>query len=176
MYANSIKSVVRFFLFAKSRLYKYPYGLQNLDNDLKRIIEVGYFESSTILRGKNIGKNHFVLWEKWNFTRGRTVLFAMAFFSGSVVVRKNRTYIVGTIYPQISGIFFFYLSLLMFCAILGMHSFGKSIKEIYFVLPVLGFLTIISLISCLYFRSRVKDSVVQELELEEVQQLHPLKP
>ncbi len=63
---KEMKSFLRKIFFAKSYLYLYPYSSLNLDNDLERIYEVEYFDRNTILRGKNISKNQFSLWEKWN--------------------------------------------------------------------------------------------------------------
>ncbi|PKP45049.1 MAG: hypothetical protein CVT94_19130, partial [Bacteroidetes bacterium HGW-Bacteroidetes-11] len=76
-----MKSLIRKILFEKSYLYLYPYSSLNLDNDLERIYEAEYFDRKTILRGKDISKNQFSLWEKWDFFRGHHSFDALGFFS-----------------------------------------------------------------------------------------------
>tara|TARA_R110002072_G_scaffold256332_1_gene415135 strand:+ start:34 stop:531 length:498 start_codon:yes stop_codon:yes gene_type:complete len=160
-----MKSVLRKIFFAKSYLYSYPYSSLNLQNDLERIHEDKYFKRNSILRGKRISNDQFLLWEKWNFFRGMHSYDGLSFFSGKIHDTQEKTNIVGTIYPNPIILFAFYFPIIILCFMLFDLITKKVIEvklEFYFII---GLFILLSLLSIFYFRKRIQKSVEQELKL-----------
>ncbi|GAP44003.1 hypothetical protein TBC1_112162 [Lentimicrobium saccharophilum] len=163
---KEMKSFIRKLFFAKSYLYLYPYSSLNLDNDLERIYEAEYFDRNTILRGKDISKNQFSLWEKWNLFRGYHSFDALGFFSGTKFNHQNRTYIIGTIYPNpIMLIGFYFTTLTLGFILYSRVSTNGSYEILEMILPI-GILSIVLFSSLLYFRRRIGNSVEQKLKIK----------
>jgi hypothetical protein len=161
-----MKSLIRKILFAKSYLYLYPYSSLNLDNDLERIYEAEYFDRKTILRGKDISKNQFSLWEKWDFFRGHHSFDALGFFSGTKFNHQNNTYIIGTIYPNpMMVIGFYFTTIALGFVLFNEGSINSSFENPELILPI-GIMSIVFLISLLYFRRRIRNSVEEELKIK----------
>ena len=160
-----MKAILRKTLFAKSCLYLYPYSSLNLDHDLDRIYESGYFSRNTILRGKKVAENQFSLWEKWDFFRGNDSFDALAFFSGTMFEDNNKTYIIGTIYPNpITVIGFYFTALAFLLTLLYQMTTSGSALDFQVIIP-LGLLSLILLSMTLYFRWRIQKSVERELQI-----------
>lgn len=161
-----MKSFLRKILFAKSNLYFYPFSSLNLDNDLERIYEAEYFDRNTLLRGKDITQNQFSLWEKWNFFRGFHSFDALGFFSGTKFNDQNKTYIMGTVYPNPIIVIGFYLATLILCfLLLNEAKMNGGSENLEVILPI-GIFSIILLSSLLYFRRRIQKSVEHELKIK----------
>lgn len=157
-----MKSILRRILFVNSYLYHYPYSLLNLDNDLDRIYRTRYFNYNTILRGKKVSENQFSLWEKWNIYHGYNSFDALSFFSGTIYDDQNKTYIIGTIYPNPIIVIVFYFIIFILTLIL----YKNKITEFLGLFVSFGIISILLLVIILYFRRRVRSTVEYELQLE----------
>ena len=160
-----MKTILRKILLAKSCLYVYPYSSLNLDHDIERICESGYFSRNTILRGKRLTINDFLLWEKWNFFRGNDTSDALAFFSGTKFEDNINTYIIGTIYPSpIIVIVFYFTTLAFLLTLLYQMTTSGSAVDFQVIIPI-GLLSLILLSMTVYFRWRIQKSVEHELKI-----------
>lgn len=168
-----MKKILRRIMFVKSYLYIYPYSLLNFDNDLQRILDAKYLNKNINLRGKYLSKNQFSLWEKWNFFRGNYSYDAFSFFSGTKYSENNKTYIIGTIYPNpiyIIGFYFALISLILIIFNCIVIYETKMAKE---VLLSLGLISILFYSISIYFRRRIQKTVETELILEKTQNIRP---
>src|SRR5690606_14448266 len=143
----------------------YPFNSLNLANDLKRIYEAEYFERNTILRGKEVTQNQFSLWEKWNFFRGIHSFDALGFFSGTRFIDQNKTYIIGTVYPNPILVIGFYLTTLILCLLLLNDPKLNGSENLEVIIPI-GIVCVILLLGLLYFRRRIGKSVEHELKIK----------
>lgn len=156
---------MRKILFVKSCLYLYPFSSMNLDHDLERIYESGYFSRNTILRGKEVAEKQFSPWEKWNFFRGNHTSDALAFFSGTMFEDNNKTFIIGTIYPSpITIIGFYFTTIAFLLSLLHQMMTSGSAVDFQMIIP-LGLMSLILLSMILYFRWRIQKSVERELKI-----------
>lgn len=163
-----MKSFLRKILFAKSYLYLYPFSSLNLDNDLERIYKAEYFDRNTILRGKDMSKDQFSLWEKWNLFRGYHSFDAPGFFYGTKFNRQNKTYIIGTIYPNpIMVIGFYFATLTLGFILYSKVSTNGSYNKPEMILPI-GIFSFVLLSGILNFRRRIENSVEQELKIKKM--------
>ncbi len=164
-----MKEVLRSFLFVKRKFYSYPYTKRNLDNDLNKIANAGYFDLQNDLRCKVINNNQFDLWEKWNFGVGTRSFFeianANAYFSGTVIKRADDTIIEGLSFPNPFGVIVTYLTILSFLITLFFINYSDTSFDGWKLPAVLLMIAFLSITTSLFFRKRIENKVIKTLDL-----------
>ena len=160
-----MKKIIRKILFVKSSLFLYSFSSANLENELNQIFNSPYFDNKTNLNGKQISENQFSLWEKWNFFRGLRSSDALAYFSGTILNKSEKTYIIGTWYPHPFFVIGFYLlSTIFFLVFFNQVETGMILRN-YEILVLMGLFCVILISMSLYFRWRILKTVQSELKI-----------
>ena len=118
------------------------------------------------LRGKRVSTKSFIMWKKWNFTRGITAFDGLAYFSGEYFSKNDTTYIIGTIYPKPFLTLSLYIEILSLIAlVINPLSWIEESERLIVIIGLSVSISIILLIIVLT-KKRIKNSIIHHLKIK----------